>query len=212
MSKILFLVALISINISYSQIINNNSSQRILIGTVTNDEGSPQNCEIEVVDKTGKKFVVNVKNGKFEQLLNAKENYTFTFVADDILRDDQVISLESPDKDFTPQKMNFKVLKLSAGKTLFSLDLFEEGTASLKSNSNEIIKRIKTVLKFNRSIKLDLVCGGDGGLSTKRVANLKTLIDSDRRLKRSVNVTTGTGTDEKTDLEVKINSVVDRMK
>lgn len=211
--KKLILIALTLTTITlFSQIMNKNSTQRILIGNVVTDEGKSIDCEIEITNPAGKRFVVKTVNGSFEQVLDAETKYTFTFVGDDILREEQEVTVAKPDKDFTKAEKTFKVLKLAKGKTLRKFDLFEDGTANLKANTKKAIKEMKMLLRFNRSIKVNFICTGAGDLAAQREAALSEMTAKDKRFMRSVVISSGEGTNDAEDVIVKIDKVVDRMK
>lgn len=199
--------------ISYSQE-SHSSNQVIVKGTVKDDSGNFKDCEIEFKKAGGQKFVVKTKEGKFEQLVNAEEEYSLTFVGDDILRDEITVSFPKADKDFNPINREFEVFKLSSGKTLKDLDIFEDGSANLSSKGKKAIENLKTLLKFNRTLKLKLVCKGAGGLAAKREAALKEYTSSKewRRFNRSASISSAEGSDDKKDLEVKISEIIDRMR
>lgn len=178
---------------------------KILIGTIMTEDGKKKDCDVEFIDGNGKKFVKKTDNGSFEQLLNVGEEYQVTFVADDILRDSDSFTLTPPDEEFTPEKKTFKVIKLAKGKTIKSFDLFKENSAEFNGSKNEIIKKIKILLRFNRSINVNLVCNGTK--ASDRAKALEAIVSKDKRLKRSANVTTGSGTNESTDLVIVVSEL-----
>lgn len=212
MKKIAILLTFVLAIFAYSQGSKANFKQRILKGTIKSDEGKLIDCEVEVIDPLGKKFVIKTVDGKFEQVLDAEKDYEFTFVGDNILRESTTVNVAKADKDFTAATETYTVFKLEPGKIIRKLDLFEEGTAKLKSNAKDQLKKLKMMLRFNRSVKIDLVCQGEGGLSKNRSKALTEMTSDDRRFNRSAKISAGSGSDDSKDVLVKIEKVVDRLR
>lgn len=215
-----FFFLIISFSLSaQSQLMNSNTSQRIVKGKVVNKEtGKPEVVEIIFKDQDGKKFKINSNSitGEYEQLLNAEQSYIVSFSRFDVYNEEFELKVEKADEKFTPQVKNFEITILEAGKALFSWDAFEPGSSTVGPKVNEMIDKLKTTLRFNRSITVEVQLNGNdsgnsNGVAKARLDALNKILESDRRLKRKTKFVLGNG-NANADFVVMITKVEDQLK
>jgi hypothetical protein len=153
---IIFLV-LFCFSKSESQFLNKSSSQVLVKGKVTDEfTGKPMGIDIVFENDKGTKIKIksNSDNGTYEQLLEAGETYGIILSNYDIIRQKEKIIVDTT-KNFKEQSRNFVVKQLTVGRTVLSLDGFEPNTFDLNQGCKDKLDEIETLLKFNRSVKLE---------------------------------------------------------
>lgn len=153
---ILFLL-LFCFSKSESQFLNKSSSQVLIKGKVTDEfTGKPMGIDIVFENSKGTKIKIksNSDNGAYEQLLEAGESYVVTLSNYDVIRQKEKINVDTT-KNFKEQSINFVVKQLTVGRTVLSLDAFEPYGSELNQDAKDKLFEIETLLKFNRSVKLE---------------------------------------------------------
>ena len=157
--RILLLIALITTLTVGNTVINAMSVDNVLFKGLLIDENSnkPIGAEVRFEDSEGDVIKVNADplTGAFEQLLKANESYSITFSSPEILR--KVVKVTTKDtKTYGEQKETFSVVKMIPGAKVDALSISDDGKAISKNGINSI-NELKTLLRFNRSLYIDLV-------------------------------------------------------
>lgn len=134
----------------------------LLKGTVTNStNGEPMSIELEFKTDGAPKVKVQAMQGKFEQALSTNTKYFVTFVSKDVLREEIEIKVQDHKDAYNEQIMNFKVKKIEKGLVIKKFNLFDNGTATMSSEGKKSIDDIKTLIRFNRTIEVELLLGDE---------------------------------------------------
>lgn len=147
-----------------AQIINNKGSQAILKGKVLDYyTGSPVECEMEFKVEGGNKVKIksNSITGEYEQLFNVGDKLKLTFIAYNVLKQEETIEITKPNNDNFEQKQDFKVKKLVEGKIFDFADAFSNGDNSINANGKSKIEELKTILRFNRGLSVNIEVNAD---------------------------------------------------
>lgn len=164
--KHLIFAITIFIGLNYNlsaQIINNKGTQVILKGEVRDFfTNAPVSCELQIKTESGSKMKIksNSITGAYEQLFNVGEKITVTFSSFDILKQDEVVVIKES-KETGEQIQNFKVKQLVSGKILESIDAFGKNEASINQFGKAKLEELKLLMRFNRSLTLNLVVSSD---------------------------------------------------
>lgn len=142
----------------------------LLKGTVTNGStGEPMSIELEFKTEGAPKVKVQAMQGKYEQALSTNTKYMVTFVSKDVLREEIEIKVQDHKDAYNEQVMNFKVKKIVKGLEIKKFKLFENGTSSMTADGKKSIDDIKTLIRFNRSIEVELLLGEEMFAERKKV-------------------------------------------
>lgn len=151
------------------------SKTTLLKGNVTNSvSGEPMNIELEFKAEGSPKVKVQAMQGKYEQALTTNTKYMVTFVSKDVLREEIEIKVQDHKDAYNEQIMNFKVKKIAKGLEIKKFVLFENGTATMSSQGKKNIDDIKTLIRFNRTIEVELLLGEE--MFAERMKALKDYI------------------------------------
>lgn len=162
---IIFVVCSFIFNTTYvhSQILNNKGTQVILKGKVTDEyTGEPVSVNIEFRGPNDKKIriVSNSKDGSYQQVLTAGEEYEVIFTNYDIIRKKEKLILE----DFGEYKeitKNFTVKRLVPGKKVYEIQAFDVGSDKLNQIALNLLEELQEFMKFNRGVTFDIFVTGD---------------------------------------------------
>lgn len=157
--QILLLTALITVLLSGSAVINAMSVDNVLFKGLLIDENSkkPIGAEVKFEDSEGDVIKVSADpvTGAFEQLLKANETYSITFYSPEILRKEVKITTKET-KTYGEQKETFSVIKMVPGAKVLTLNISDDGK-DLSKNGIISINELKMLLRFNRSLYIDMV-------------------------------------------------------
>lgn len=173
-----------------------SQGQTLIRGTITNNiDNGIESVEIIFKDSSGKKFSTksDSKTGKYQQLLRSGETYEIYFKRFDVLREEFEIIPEAGENNYKEQNLDFKVKLLKKGSTLSEFDLFDNNTSNLNSVAKKLIDNLKTLLRFNRSIKVNILVSANDSKSGKKLAQarletLKNLTGKWRKFNRAANL------------------------
>ncbi len=217
-------IALLLPSYSFAQFGSKKGAQALVKGTVTDkDTGEPAGVKITIHTLNGKKIKTqsNSGTGHYEQLLPAGQVYKFVFTSYDILRKEQNVEVKQSAK-FTEEEIDFTVQKLKKGLNLMDMNLFERNSSALTSTGKRKLKELQKIMRFNRSIKLDLIVNANDSFSNDSPKNqvnelvasradaLKNYIKNWKRYFKRLNVITdGTLSGGASNLVVSVNSIED---
>jgi len=204
--------AIVATTILFSQA--GDFTQRIVKGTVVDQNG--KKCGVKVmVEAPGKpkiKFDTKEGVGTFEQVMDVGKIYEFTFIGDEFLRETQKITIEQPDKDFSPQIVTLNAKRLIPGTKIMEGDIFSDGSSSLNSKAAEMVKELKMMLRFNREANVDIeIHGKDQAQAKARKAAFMAETSKIRRFDERANVMAVSG-DAPNETVIKVRKVVSKMK
>lgn len=162
----LLLFTFSTFNLSYlnAQIVNNKGSQAILKGKVLDFyTGAPVECELEFKVEGGNKVKIksNSITGEYEQLFDVGSKLKLTFIAYNVLKQEESIEITKPNNDNFEQKQDFKVKKLVEGKVFDFADAFTGGDNSINANGQSKLEELKTILRFNRGLSVNIEVNAD---------------------------------------------------
>ncbi len=213
-------------NYSLAQFGSKKGAQVLVKGMVTDtDTGEPVGVKITIhtVNKKKIKTKSNSISGRFEQLLPGGQVYKFVFTNYDILRKEQTVKVRQSAK-FTEEEINFTVQKLKKGVSLMDIAMFERNSSSLTSSGKRKLKELQKIMRFNRSVKLDLIVNASDSFGSgtpqnqiselvgRRAAALTNYIkDWKRYIKRLSVVPNSSLTSGASNLIVSVNSIEDVM-
>jgi hypothetical protein len=185
----ILLMAAVSAN---AQFLSGQKGQVLLKGVIIDEfTDEPTGVDIRFIDPSGKK--INTKSnsisGKFEQLLEAGTTYTVELTGPEVLdKEFKFDIIES--ENFTEQKTDWTVVKFAVGATLYNWDLFDNGSSNLNAGANSNLEKLKKMLRFNRSVYLEIILSDDSGnggpLAQERLKALKAVVDTWRREGRKI--------------------------
>lgn len=157
--KIIF-SSLIILIISANNIFGNVDNVLLQGKLINENDGSAIGAEVTFEDSEGDKIKVNadILTGAFEQLLKANHEYKITFQSPDIIR--KVVDFKTKEAtNYGEQKAEFSVIKLEANAKIMTLNLSDDGK-NLSEIGKKSINELKILLRFNRSLYIDIVCVG----------------------------------------------------
>gem|GEM_PF-2760406 len=154
-SLLFLLILMITINANA-----NDGRTTLLKGTVTTSvSGEPMNIDIEFKADASPKIKVQAMQGKYEQALSTNTKYLVTFVSKDVLREEIEIRTQDHKDAYNEQIMNFKVKKIEKGLEIKKFNLFDNSTATMSAQGKKGLDDLKTLIRFNRTIELELLLG-----------------------------------------------------
>lgn len=217
--KFIYTITFVTIIFALSAF-SQDTHTRIVKGKILDkSNGSPVGVEIQFEDARGKKFKIksNPQTGEYEQLLNANEKYTLTFIDMNVLRNDINFTPSAPDASYEPEIKNFNVIVLKPGNQVDELDLFNQNSSNLSSNGETLLKDLKTMLRINRALYVNFeVCndGSDNNINSARIESLKAEIAKWGRLGEKVNLKLSNkkATNSSSDLLIFVDKVEDSLK
>lgn len=217
--KFIYTITFVTIIFALSAF-SQDTHTRIVKGKILDkSNGSPVGVEIQFEDARGKKFKIksNPQTGEYEQLLNANEKYTLTFIDMNVLRNDINFTPSAPDASYEPEMKNFNVVVLKSGNQIDELDLFNQNSSNFSSNGSTILKDLKTMLRINRALYVNFeVCndGSDNNINSARIESLKAEIAKWGRLGEKVNIKLSNkkATNSNSDLLIFVDKVEDSLK
>jgi hypothetical protein len=149
---LIFCIVVLTTNLIYS------ADNILLKGKLINEiDGKPIGAEVTFEDQEGDKIKVTADklSGMFEQLLKADHNYNVTFDSPEIIRKETSLKTDES-KTYAEQSEEFKVVKMEAGNKIVALNVSDDGS-SLSSAGISALNELKTLLRFNRSLYIDIV-------------------------------------------------------
>jgi|GEM_PF-1991382 len=178
----IFLGLMLLLSTNIDNVLFASEGQTLIRGTITNNiDNAIEGVEIIFKDASGKKFSTksDSKTGKYQQLLRSGETYEIYFKRFDVLREEFEIVPESGENNYKEQNLDLKVKLLRKGSTLSELDLFDNNSSKLNSKAENLIEKLKTLLRFNRSIRVSILVSANDGKGGKKLAEarLKALTD-----------------------------------
>lgn len=142
---------------------------------INENDGKPIGAEVTFIDEDGDKIKVNANelSGNFEQLLKADHNYKIIFAGADILRKEIEIKTDEAET-YGEQSESFTVVKMESGAKIVEINVSNDN-ASLSNAGISALGELKTLLRFNRSLYLDLVTENESiKASLEELLNSKT--------------------------------------
>ena len=217
--KNFLLVCLFSLTFSQLSTALNFQGTKIVKGKITNSEtGSPESIDIFFKTSTGKRVKIksNSITGEYEQLLNAGETYELSFIRWDVLNQPTKLTVEAEDKDYTAQTANFKIKILKEGNKIFSKDAFGKGSSVLSDIGQNLLKDLKKLLRFNRSLSININInasdsGDDTSLLSARMDAIKNFTKKWKKFNRKANYIESKG-NPSDDLVVIVSKVENTLK
>lgn len=213
-------------NYSLAQFGSKKGAQVLVKGTVTDkDTGEPAGVKITIhtINKKKIKTQSNSVSGHYEHLLPAGQVYKFVFTNYDILRKEQTVEVRQSAK-FSEEEIDFTVQKLKKGINLMDMNMFDPNSSSLTSSGKRKLKELQKIMRFNRSIKLDLIVNANDSFSNdspksqvselvnRRADALKNYIKGWKRFIKRLNVVSDASiSGGASNLVVSVNSVEDVM-
>ncbi len=147
--------------------------------------------EIVFIDPTGSKIKLETDDikGTFEQPLISGNEYQVIIMDYDILRTEFTYKPETSG-GYKEIDKDFEVVQLKPGREIYNWDIFAPGGATLNKNGAENLDKMKLLLRFNRSVKLEFLVSADdaAGNVDERVAALKKIVDKWIRSKRRIEI------------------------
>lgn len=197
----------------------------IVVKGIVTDEYTGKPASVEIIFKNGDGTKIKIQSnsitGKFEQVLNSGTEYEVILQNYDIIRKETSLAIEESDS-YMEKKVEFTVKKLKPGRVVFDYDLFASNSTELSDAGKLKLKELKSVMRFNRSVKFEFkVSGRDSGSSSKtltdgRIQAIKDYIDKWRRAKRRITFVadySASGSGEKgTEVIVTVKSIEDVFK
>lgn len=157
--KIIF-TSLIILVFSTLNLFSNVDNVLLQAKLINENDNTPIGAEVTFEDAEGDKIKVNadILTGAFEQLLKANHEYTITFQSPDIIR--KVVDFKTKEATtYGEQKAEFTVIKLEENAKIMTLNLSDDGI-NLSENGKKSLNELKMLLRFNRSLYIDIVCLG----------------------------------------------------
>lgn len=196
------------------------ASTRIVKGKIIDkNTNTPVGLEIQFEDARGKKFKIksNPQTGEYEQLLNAEEKYTLTFIDISVLREEIEFTPEPADASFEPQIQDFYVTTMQQGALIADYDIFDKGSTEISSAGHVTLENLKKLLRINRAlyIAIDIHSDDSGNkLNSKRMDKVKEVINTWGRLATKVKFETSTkkGANKTSDMKISVDKVEDSLK
>lgn len=148
---VVLFVLFLTTNYVYSQI------PLVVKGKVTDEfSGKPVSCTIEFRTHDGKKIKVNsMTDGSYQQVLSSGQTVDVYLYNWDVLR--EKVSYTVPDKEeYQEIEKNFTAKKLEKGNLIYKEDFFGKSSSSLNSGTDQFLKDLNTIMRFNRSVSFDL--------------------------------------------------------
>lgn len=125
---------------------------------INENDNNPIGAEVTFEDSEGDKIRVNADplTGIFEQLLKADHEYKITFQGPEIIR--KVITFKTKESEtYSEQKEEFAVIKLEPKAKILNLNISEDEN-NISENEKKSLNELKSLLRFNRSLYIDIVC------------------------------------------------------
>ncbi len=197
----------------------NFQGTKIVKGKITNSEtGAPETVDIFFKTSTGKRFKIksNSITGEYEQLLNAGQSYELSFVRWDVLNQPVKLTVEAEDEKYTAQIANFKIKILNEGNEIFAKDAFGKGSSVLSDVGKGLLKELKKLLRFNRSLSINLNInssdsGDDSAILSARLNAVKDFTKKWKKFNRKVNYISSKG-NSASDIVVMVSKVENTLK
>ncbi len=170
------IVILLSTHISFAQFISKNSKQILIKGVVKDKfDGTPLEATIEFEDVQGKSFKIksNSLTGKYEQILEAGQNYKAKLKSDYIFPTEINFKTDTTD-NYKEQHLDFLVTKLEKNREVACFQLFQTNSSELTDNFKQEIDKLNLNMRFNRNIKVALIVTGDDAISNFTKISIKT--------------------------------------
>lgn len=141
----------------------------VLQGKIYNKfTGKPASVEFNVSSSGGEKSKGKSDvNGDYQQTVKAGETYTIKFRNYNVLNQTEEVFIENKGK-YYEKDHDFRVGVLEQGFTLFAIHGFENKSANPTSTFNSLIAEAKTLLKENRTLKLEIVAAYDESKVVKK--------------------------------------------
>lgn len=159
-------------------------NQVFLSGIVTDiNSGVPLKCDIKITNGDKKTSIFSDSlTGKYNQLVKAGINYTFTFYTWNIYRTKKQVSFPT-NAQYREESMDFQVLLLKPGVVVENYNFFEGNSTTLSDDAKAKLKKFKTQMRFHRKTKWKLYisakdAGGSKEIANKRLIEIKNHVET----------------------------------
>jgi len=168
------------------QFINNTNVQLLLFGKVTDEyTGNPVGAIIEFRTPDGKKFKIKSDSvtGTYQQVFTSGAEVEAIVYDWDVVRERFTFRLPDTNK-YAEIEKNFVVKHLKEGLIAYSFDCFEKGSSNFIRTSEEQLKKLDEVLRFNRNVKFEIrVTAFDTYIKTRKVEKVQKTITEKKKKK-----------------------------
>jgi ribosomal protein L21E len=138
--------------------------------------GKPVICTIEFRTDNGKKIKITTQeDGLYQQVLTSGSTYEVYLYNWDVLRKSENYTVPDLD-DFQEVNKDFKVKKLEKGNKVFDLNFFDNTSSILNGSSEEFLKELNTIMRFNRHVQFAFHINAHDSYS-KSNSKIKSLVE-----------------------------------
>ena len=142
----------------------------------------PTDVKMTFTDKAGKNFSVtpNIIDGHYEQVLISGNSYSVTFMHYNVARETFFIDIPFYE-EYVEIDRNWEIKKLDLNNVIYEENAFLENSSELSPDGIALLKKLGTILKFNRGVKFQF------NISTEQMPTKDNVVVKDKKQSKNQN-------------------------